>query len=132
MEWLGVTKEQFYNEDNFAIIPMSFCFPGQGKSGDLPPIKECAEIWRSTILDQLQKISLTILVGKYAIDWHLCNKKSLTRNVEEWLDHQTDIIPLPHPSPRNNIWLAKNPWFSQEVLPLLKHTVNETLSPKNP
>ena len=127
LEWLGVTREEFYNEDNFAIIPMSFCFPGSAKGGDLPPIKKCAEIWRSQVLSQLTDVSLTLLIGKYAVDWHITNRLSLTSHIKEWLKFPSSTIPLPHPSPRNNIWLAKNQWFKNEVLRKLKLMVQNTL-----
>ena len=127
LEWLGVTREQFYNEDKFAIVPMSFCFPGSAKGGDLPPIRKCAEIWRRQVLDQLSNVSLTLLIGKYAIDWHLNNKLSLTDNIKEWLKSPSSTIPLPHPSPRNNIWLTKNQWFKNDMLPELKLMVQKTL-----
>lgn len=124
-EWLGVTREQFYDDRLFAILPMGFCYPGTGKSGDLPPRPECADLWRNRILDQLKDIELTLVIGKYAHDWHLKNPaKTLTENVRNWRDYTPDIIPLPHPSPRNNIWLKKNPWFAEELIPQLQARVS--------
>ena len=124
-EWLGVTREQFYDDRLFAILPMGFCYPGTGKSGDLPPRPECADLWRNRILDQLKDIELTLVIGKYAHDWHLkYPAKTLTENVRNWRDYTPDIIPLPHPSPRNNIWLKKNPWFAEELIPQLQARVS--------
>ncbi|REL27484.1 uracil-DNA glycosylase family protein [Thalassotalea euphylliae] len=137
--WLGVDNQQFYNDALFAIVPMGFCYPGKGKSGDLPPIPLCAKTWRTKLLSEMKGIELTILVGKYALDWHLAKLKPLigdelsqqlasAKNLTELVKHYDlllahHLIALPHPSPRNNIWLKKNPWFEQEVLPKLKQRV---------
>lgn len=125
--WLGVTAEQFYNPDLFAIVPMGFCFPGTGKSGDLPPRSECAEVWRGKILASLQEVELTMVVGAYAMGYHLGNlqKPTLTQTVADWRAHWPQTLPLPHPSPRNGIWLKKNPWFEDDVLPALQTKVRE-------
>ena len=108
-DWLQVDRETFYNLEKFAIIPMGFCYPGTGKSGDLPPRPECAEAWRDRLLATLPNIQLTLVIGQYAHKYHLGNnrKKNLTETVKAWREFQPDIIPLPHPSPRNNIWLKK-------------------------
>lgn len=126
-DWLGVTPEQFYNPDLFAILPMGFCFPGTGKSGDLPPRAECADSWRERVLASLQKVELTLVVGAYALDWHLGDqqKRTLTETVAEWREHWPKTLPLPHPSPRNGFWLKKNPWFEKDVLPALRAKVLE-------
>ena len=123
--WMGIEKEVFYDNSKVAIVPMGFCFPGTGKSGDLPPRPECAETWRVKLLDLLPNIALTIVVGQYAQSWHLgeSNKGNLTETVRAWREHWPRSIPLPHPSPRNNIWLKKNPWFEEEVLLTLQKKV---------
>ena len=127
-KWLGVDRESFYQADNFAIVPMGFCYPGKGKSGDLPPLPLCATTWRQQIMANLPKLSLTIIVGKYAIDWHLNSKKSVTTEVQAWQTHliQQQLV-LPHPSPRNNIWLKRHAWFEQDVIPMLQSKVASIL-----
>lgn len=128
-QWLGLTAEQFYNPKLVAILPMGFCFPGSGKSGDLPPRPECAATWRQALLQGLKNLQLTIVIGQYAQGWHLPTAKtSLTETVAAWQQYWPDIIPLPHPSPRNNIWLKRNPWFAEQLLPKLQARVNEVLS----
>lgn len=129
-DWLGISKEVFYDETKVALVPMGFCFPGTGKSGDLPPRKECADLWRAKLLCQLTKIKLTVVLGTYAQAYHLktTGKMSVTEQVkasEFWLEQGK--IALPHPSPRNNRWLKQNPWFSTEILPELKVRVNSLL-----
>jgi len=128
-EWLGVDKSDFYDDKKFAILPMGFCYPGKGKSGDLPPRPECAIAWRKQLLAELKNIELTIVIGQYAHAYHLPNaNKKLTENVNNWQEFWPKVIPLPHPSPRNNIWLKRNDWFEDELLPPLKKRVNEILS----
>ncbi|MGH1427018.1 MAG: uracil-DNA glycosylase family protein [Arenicella sp.] len=123
-EWMGVSTEQFYDPKKIAIVPMGFCYPGTGKSGDLAPRRECAENWRQKVLDGLPNVALTLLIGKYAQDWHLSDgHKTLTENVRSWSSFSETVLPLPHPSPRNNIWLKKNLWFENDVLPALRHRV---------
>ena len=120
-DWMGVTPEQFYNPDLFAIVPMGFCFPGTGKSGDLPPRPECAETWRERVLNQLPDIKSTLVIGKYAQDYHFDQgAKTVTELVNNWKEYWPERIPLPHPSPRNNLWLRKNPWFESELIPHLQ------------
>ena len=128
-EWMGIDKEIFYDDKEIALVPMGFCFPGTGKSGDLPPRPECAATWRVQLLEQLPNIKLTIIVGQYAQAWHLDqgNKANLTETVVAWKSYWPKAIPLPHPSPRNNIWLKKNPWFEEEVLPSLRRKVKAVL-----
>ncbi|MEP0421243.1 MAG: uracil-DNA glycosylase family protein [Parasphingorhabdus sp.] len=126
-KWLGVTEEQFYDPDLFAIIPMGFCFPGTGKGGDLPPRPECAPQWRQPLLDRLPNLELTLILGQYAMDWHLGDTKSrtLTRTVERWQEFWPGILPLPHPSPRNIRWFKANPWFEADVVPILQARIAE-------
>lgn len=128
-EWMGVTKQTFYDAKRVGILPMGFCFPGTGKSGDLPPRPECADAWRAALLERLPAVKLTLVIGQYAMKWHLdSTKQSLTETVRDWKRHRPAIVPLPHPSPRNNIWLAKNAWFEGEVLPYLRGRVRRLLS----
>ena len=128
--WMGVDKTLFYDEDQVAILPMGFCYPGKGKSGDLPPRKECAELWRHQLLAMMPQIELTLVIGRYAIAWHLpeMKKESLTNTVKEWKIHWPAHLALPHPSPRNNIWLKKNVWFEDEIVPVLQKRVKSILS----
>ena len=128
-DWLGIDKDVFYDKSKIALVPMGFCFPGTGKSGDLPPRPECADTWRVKLLEQLPNIKLTIVVGQYAQAWHLdkANKENLTETVRAWKEYWPRAIPLPHPSPRNNIWLKKNSWFEGNVLPSLKKRIRALL-----
>lgn len=127
-DWMGVSRETFYNTRKIAILPMGFCYPGTGKSGDLPPRPECAEAWRDELLKRLPNIKLTLVIGQYAIAWHLKQtRKSLTEIVRDWKAYRPKQVPLPHPSPRNNLWLRKNPWFEAEVLPYLKRRIRNVL-----
>ena len=128
-EWLGVSKATFYDASKIAILPMGFCYPGKGKSGDLPPRSECALKWRKSVLASLENIELTLVIGQYAIAYHLPNEKgNLTQTVQNWQEHWPSLIPLPHPSPRNNIWLNRNRWFESELLPRLQLRVAEVLN----
>lgn len=123
-DWLGMLPGCFYS-DAVAIVPMGFCYPGRGKSGDLPPRQECAAKWHERLLGLLTKIELTLVVGAYAQKAYLGQSTSLTETVRTSLELLPDKIALPHPSPRNNIWLKKNPWFADEVLPALKTRIAE-------
>lgn len=126
--WLGVPREVFYDPRQVAILPMGFCFPGTGKSGDLPPRPECAPAWRPALLAELQDLRLTLVIGKYAQAYHLAQGgAALTALVQNWRAHWPLTIPLPHPSPRNNLWLKRNPWFDAELLPALRGRVREVL-----
>lgn len=127
-QWLGLSAEQFYNPKLVAILPIGFCFPGTGKSGDLPPRPECAPAWRQALLKPLKQLQLTLVIGQYAQAYHLpAAKSSVTDTVASWQDYWPDIIPLPQPSPRNNIWLKRNPWFAGQLLPKLQARVKEVL-----
>jgi uracil-DNA glycosylase len=128
-QWLNVNAEQFYDPGLFAIMPMGMCFPGTGKSGDLPPRKECAVAWHNKLFEKMPHIKLTLLIGKYAQAYYLGNglKENLTETVRHYKEYLPGYLPLPHPSPRNNIWIRKNQWFTDEILPMLKMRVNEIL-----
>jgi len=117
-KWMGITDEVFYHSPKIAIVPMGFCYPGKGKSGDLPPQKQCAPLWHNQIWEHLPNIKTKILIGKYAQDYYLPNNGfgTLTENVRQFRQFAPEIFPLPHPSPRNRFWLTKNPWFEQETL----------------
>lgn len=128
-QWLGLTDAQFYDAKTVAILPMAFCYPGTGKSGDLAPPIKCAKQWREPLLEKLGQLELTVILGSYAQLYHLGDKHlNVTEQVKAWLDTQSNVIPLPHPSPRNNIWLHKNPWFEEQVLPCLQTKVRRILS----
>lgn len=132
-DWLGITRDDFYDSTKVAILPMGFCYPGTGKSGDLPPRPECERAWRQQLLSHLVNIKLTLVIGQYAQRWHLPNvKKNLTETVRAWKDFDNGVIPLPHPSPRNNIWLKKNPWFAKSLLPHLKKSTKRALAAGRP
>ncbi|MBD1574602.1 uracil-DNA glycosylase family protein [Vibrio sp. S17_S38] len=129
--WLGMDSETFYDPTKVAIMPMGFCYPGKGKSGDLPPRKECAPQWHQALLARLPNIEMTLLIGQYAQNYYLSNSelsgsnlgdkpKTLTETVKNWQQWAPSYVPIPHPSPRNNIWLKKNPWFEQDVIPYIQ------------
>lgn len=126
---MGIDDSTFYDSEKIAIVPMGFCYPGKGSHGDLPPLKICAETWNSQLLSQLKNIRLTLVIGQYAQAYFLKSrcKDTLTQTVKQWKDYGPNLLPLPHPSPRNNIWLSKNPWFKQQVLPVLKRKVSSLL-----
>lgn len=127
--WLGITPEVFYDARRVAIVPMGLCFPGTGKSGDLPPRPECAPLWRARLLRRLPDLQLTLVIGQYAMAYHLPGARaSVTDAVRNWRAHWPRVVPLPHPSGRNNIWLHRNPWFEQELLPVLRARVAEILA----
>jgi uracil-DNA glycosylase len=128
-DWLDISRETFYDPSRIAILPMGFCYPGTGKSGDLPPRPECAPQWRERLLAQMPNIELTLVIGQYAQKYHIKHHRaSLTELVKSWRDYWPGVIPLPHPSPRNNRWLKQNPWFEQTLLPELKVRVSKLLS----
>jgi len=126
--WLGVSREVFYDANRVAIAPMGFCFPGTGSSGDLAPRPECAATWRAPLLARLKSLQLTLVIGQYAQAYHLPDAgNSVTDVVQSWRKFWPDAVPLPHPSPRNNLWLKRNPWFEEELLPILRKRVAEVL-----
>jgi uracil-DNA glycosylase len=128
-EWMGISDKSFYDEKKVAIVPMGFCYPGTGKSGDLPPRPECAELWHERLIKQLNSIELTLLLGQYSQNYVLDDraKRNLTETVANWKEYRPKILPMPHPSPRNNRWLKKNDWFESEVLPWLQRRVKKLL-----
>ena len=134
-DWMGVRAQEFYDETRIAIIPMGFCFPGQDESGgDLPPRAECAKLWHRSLFDRLSQIELVLAVGSYAQAWHLGSEAgpSLQTTMLDWRKHlrwrrKPRILPLPHPSWRNNGWLTRNPWFEEELLPVLRREVRKLL-----
>lgn len=129
-EWLGVDREQFYDSGEFGIMPMGFCYPGKGSSGDLPPRPECAATWHELLLAHMPPIRVTLLLGQYAIAHYLSDrgKSNLTETVRAWKSYRPRFVPLPHPSPRNNLWLKKNPWFTAEVVPYLRRRIKQALT----
>ncbi|CAG9217662.1 Uracil-DNA glycosylase [Paraburkholderia tropica] len=123
--WLGIGKDVFYDDARVAIVPMGFCYPGRGASGDNPPRPECAALWHDRLLALLPQVRLTLLVGQYAQRYMLGarRKASLTETVEAWREYGPDCVPLPHPSPRNQAWFKHHPWFERDVLPELRERV---------
>jgi uracil-DNA glycosylase len=129
--WLGVDRETFYGHPAFGVAAMAFCFPGTSpKGGDYPPPPRCAQLWRTRLLAELPKVELTLLVGSYAMDWSLPERRrsSMTETIAGWRDHLPAVITLPHPSWRNTGWLKRNPWFEEDVLPYLRARVGEMLA----
>ena len=128
-QWLNVSTEDFYDTKKFAIIPMGFCYPGKGKTGDLPPRQECAPQWHQPLLNVMPNVELVILIGMYAQKYYLKDraKNTLTETVAHFKDYLPRYLPLPHPSPRNRFWFTKNPWFKVEVLPELQQVVNKLI-----
>jgi uracil-DNA glycosylase len=124
--WLGIDKPTFYNNELIGVMGMGFCYPGTGKTGDLPPRPECAPLWHQQLLAFMPNIELFLLIGQYAQNYYLGNakKETLTETVRNFEAYLPKYFPLPHPSPRNNIWQAKNPWFVSDVLPELKKQIN--------
>ncbi len=127
--WMGIERELFYDATKIAIVPMGFCYPGTGQRGDLPPRPECAEQWHEKLLAQLPNIQLTLTIGQYAQAYHLAGirKSTLTKTVQNWQQYWPAHLPLPHPSPRNNLWLRRNPWFEQQVIPVLQQRIQQLL-----
>jgi uracil-DNA glycosylase len=134
-DWLGVSREEFYDPGRFAIVPMGFCFPGyDAKGGDLPPRRECAPLWRAKVLSAMPQIDTILAIGQYAQAWHLGKRRktSMTETAINWRDYflvneGPRILPLPHPSWRNTAWLRKNPWFEKDVLPVLRQHVDSLI-----
>lgn len=127
--WLGVAEDVFYDPTKIAIIPMGFCFPGTGKGGDAAPRPQCARHWRRPLLDAMPRVELSILLGKHALDWHIGSRDgaNLTDTVRNWREYWPENLPLPHPSPRNNRWLKRNPWFEAEIIPVLQNRIRQLL-----
>lgn len=120
-QWLALSDADFYDTSKVAIIPMGFCYPGKGKSGDLPPRPECAQTWHARLLRQLPNIECTLLIGQYAQRYYLpATRLPLTERVRNWRHYTPDYFVLPHPSPRNQLWLRRNPWFENELVPQLQ------------
>jgi uracil-DNA glycosylase len=127
-DWMGLDKERFYDTRDIAIVPMGLCYPGKGKSGDLPPRPECAPLWHQRVLEQLPAVELILLVGSYAQQYYLHDDhRTLTERVQHWRDFAPRYLPLVHPSPRNRLWLARNPWFEAELVPVLRARVRQIL-----
>ncbi len=129
-EWMGIERDDFYDGRLVALVPMGFCYPGTGTSGDLPPREECAPLWHDRLLAHLASVRLTLLIGQYAQKHRLPskNRQSLTETVKDWQAHAPGTFPLPHPSPRNNRWLKRNPWFVEQLLPELRGQVSAVLA----
>ncbi|MHB0990466.1 MAG: uracil-DNA glycosylase family protein [Burkholderiales bacterium] len=125
-QWMGVEPETFYNDRHIAIIPMGYCYPGRGTAGDLPPRRECAELWLDQLLAKLPNIELTLLIGQYAQRHYLGKRRkaTLTETVEAWREYGPEFIPLPHPSPRNIAWFQRNPWFEEDLIPGLRTRID--------
>jgi len=124
---MGIDRSVFYNIEKIAIMPMGFCYPGKGKSGDLPPRPECAPQWHTPLLALMPQIELVLLIGMYAQKYYLQNerKSNLTETVKAWKQYSPRYLPMPHPSPRNKLWLKKNEWFERDVIPVLKRRVKK-------
>ncbi|MFT4714974.1 MAG: uracil-DNA glycosylase [Paracoccaceae bacterium] len=128
-DWMGITPDQFYNQDKVSILPMAFCFPGyDAKGSDLPPPPICGKTWHRDVLAAIRPPDLILLVGGYAQKWHLGKKiGNVTDTVKDWQSHAPQVFPLPHPSWRNTGWLKKNPWFEDALLPKLQARVESLI-----
>ena len=128
-EWTGLTREQFYDPQKVALVPMGFCYPGKASGGDRPPRKECAPLWHERLLAAMPDVRLTLLVGQYAHKAYLPRglRASLTEAVRRHAEAPAGVVPLPHPAWRSRLWMQRNPWFEAEVLPLLRRRVSEAL-----
>ena len=128
--WMGLDRNAFYDEGKIAIVPMGFCYPGRGSSGDLPPRPECARTWHPRLIPMLPNVKLVLAIGQYAQVYFLGEqrKKSLTDTVRAWEEFAPRVFPLPHPSPRNVAWFKHNPWFDAEVVPALRERVAAALA----
>lgn len=128
-DWLQLERERFYDQRFIAIIPAAFCYPGTGPGGDLPPRPECAPLWHPQLLAHLPKLRLALLIGGYAQAYYLGSRRkaTLTDTVRAWREYLPHCVPLPHPSPRNQMWLKRNPWFVAEVIPFVRRTILQIL-----
>ncbi len=130
-EWLDLDRDTFYDEGAVAIVPMGFCYPGKGPSGDLPPRPECSALWHPRLLPLLRQVRVTLLIGSYAQAYFLGDRRkaTLTQTVQAFRDYAAQgFVVLPHPSPRNRLWLKKNPWFERDCVPMLRAAVAEALA----
>ncbi|WP_294975993.1 uracil-DNA glycosylase family protein [uncultured Leuconostoc sp.] len=129
-EWMGISKDVFYNSGKIGVIPMDFYYPGKAKSGDLPPRKGIADKWHSRLLKQMPNIQMIILVGSYAQKYYLKlnSQAKITTVIKDYQKYLPDYFPIVHPSPRNNIWLKRNPWFEEEVVPDLKKIISQIIA----
>jgi uracil-DNA glycosylase len=127
--WLGLDRDAFYDERRIAIVPTGFCYPGKGPSGDAPPRPECAPKWHPPLRAAMPKLQLTLLVGSYAQAYYLGDRreKTLADTVRNWRAYLPEFLPTPHPSPRNRLWLRKNPWFEAEVVPAQRRRVHKLI-----
>jgi uracil-DNA glycosylase len=127
-QWLQLERERFYDGRRIAIVPMGFCYPGRGRSGDLPPPEACAPLWHARLLAQMPHLETALLVGRYAQQYYLGpTRHTLAERVRRWREFAPRFFPLPHPSPRNTLWLRRNPWFEAEVVPALQEQVRRVL-----
>ncbi len=128
-DWLGIGRDEFYDRDRIALVPQGFCYPGKGRGGDLPPRPECAPAWAAKVRGHMPKIALTLLVGQYAQAHHLGDRRkdTLAATAEAYEEYLPAFWPIPHPSPRNLLWLRRNPWFERWVVPALRETVRSLL-----
>lgn len=129
-DWMGLDAAAFYDRTLMAILPMGYCYPGRASSGDLPPTRECADLWLNRVLAKLPRIELTLLIGQYAQAHFLrdAGHASVTAKTRDWRTHVPSVIPLPHPSRRNVAWFKANPWFNDELLPVLRLNVHKVIS----
>ncbi len=128
--WLGIDRDTFYDESRIAIVPTGLCYPGKGASGDAPPRPECAPKWHPPLRAAMTGVRLTLLIGAYAQAYYLGPKRgaTLADTVRDWRAYLPDVLPTPHPSPRNRLWLRRNPWFEAEVVPDLRRRVKKLLA----
>jgi len=128
-EWTGLTRDQLHDPALVAIVPMGFCYPGKGKSGDLPPRRECAPLWHGRVLAELPQDRLTLLVGSHAQKYYLpeARKRTMAEIVQDFRSFAPEFFPLPHPSWRSTIFMRRNEWFERDVLPALRQKVREHL-----
>jgi|TARA_B110000238_G_scaffold168780_1_gene185434 uracil-DNA glycosylase family 4 len=129
-KWVQVSDQDFYDTEKFAIVPMGFCYPGKGKSGDKPPRKECAPTWHGQLFELMPNVELVLLIGMYAQNYYLKDKakRTLTETVDNYPEYLPSYFVLPHLSPRNRFWLTKNPWFERNIIPELQKRVAEILN----